>query len=1112
MNTRADNQDTQFYEQLPRSIVEKLTLLTRRIRRIVLLRGLLIVAAAATGLLLALMSIDALVVTYSQGPRLALSLGSLLATLAVAWLALVRPLRRKHTLTAIARSLEIRHPELEERISSAIELLSSPDPAVIKGSATLIAELVRAAELDATAVEPRMEFTLRTAKPYLVAVSAMAGIVALLLLIWPASVARLLVRALVPYANVGNAFASALTVAPGNARIAFGDDLTVTATVRSRGVSRAELRRVGEDGVETVESMGRQPESVPGITVFSMRFASVAEGFRYRVCAGHGVTGYFLVRVDRRPDVERVKLVYEYPAYVGRPPRTEEGMPGDIAAPADTKIKLTAQFNKPVAVAELIVDGEAVGRPEAARAAAPPVKEKEWNMALTWGQAGVWSFKLVDDVGTTNQPTSFKLQATPDAIPTVAIVDPAEKTLKLKPTEIVPISYVARDDFGITAASMFVSIDSGKAIVIDLAPPARDGTNSDLWVGQQDLDLSALDLAQAKSVGVRVGVSDSLPPEMMGPQTGLSETVSIQLDQQAASLSQQAVASQDARIRAALAAARARLVQARGKAPDNAGEAVPKLPELREIRRLAGEAEEILRTVAEEAAGSPFAEISRPTLDIADRYVEPAGKLAELITLSDSAAEQGNSAASMRKDLDDAIAALDDLSKQLDQARENAQRLAELTDLASREEKLAQNAMELAKAKQPASLEEQKKWREAQDEMLKRIADLVKKDPGALDRQMEADQKAAQNLADAAKQLADQQKALADQGQKSESARKQQGDLAKAAEGLKNETGKLAEKMEKMGASPEDAKAKNAAEAQRSMESANASMKAAMDKMAPPQGQPGQPEPPKGAAPPPPAGAQKPNDEQQAAQQQAGQQLQKASDKLSELAKAMEGQMKAGANKAAKPGERKTPAAGAKTPNAGSPAPGKGAGSKGQGEGGGKPGSTPSPGEKKGGPPGPGGEKPGAPGGERPGPGSEAPDSGEALAKAFDKAADAASAESMAQAAPSAAQAAKQLDQLAARAAQKMGMKPGAPSSRRGGPPGQPNGGPPGGEPGQSPDGSGSPGAGEGQGGTVGSWLKAKGTLSGNVRDSSGENASSEYRDLVKSYFTSVAREGDKQK
>ena len=139
--------------QLPQPIADKLQELILRIRRIVLLRGALIVAATAMGLILALMALDASIVLLPPSLQAALSACALLATAAVAWWVLYRPLSKRHTLTAIARVLEIRHPELEERISSAIDLAGSSDPTVVKGSELRIAELVKAAEADALAAK-----------------------------------------------------------------------------------------------------------------------------------------------------------------------------------------------------------------------------------------------------------------------------------------------------------------------------------------------------------------------------------------------------------------------------------------------------------------------------------------------------------------------------------------------------------------------------------------------------------------------------------------------------------------------------------------------------------------------------------------------------------------------------------------------------------------------------------------------------------------------------------------------------------------------------------------------------------------------------------------------
>ena len=105
--------------------------------------------------------------------------------LATAWRSLVRPLMRPLTLTRMARVLETRHPELQERISSAIELLSMGGDAAAAGSDQLIQMLARDAQTDMSGVQARTEFTGRSLKPALVCGSVIAGIFALLFVVWP---------------------------------------------------------------------------------------------------------------------------------------------------------------------------------------------------------------------------------------------------------------------------------------------------------------------------------------------------------------------------------------------------------------------------------------------------------------------------------------------------------------------------------------------------------------------------------------------------------------------------------------------------------------------------------------------------------------------------------------------------------------------------------------------------------------------------------------------------------------------------------------------------------------------------------------------------------------
>ena len=129
MSTLAVSQNE---KNIPRPIVDKLRSVVRRARNVILVRGLLIVCAVALIALLLGMAIDSSILIFSSTIRLAISLTLLGSVFVAAWLFLVRPLSRSFDLTGIARIIEQRHPELEERISSAVELLTSNDASEIR--------------------------------------------------------------------------------------------------------------------------------------------------------------------------------------------------------------------------------------------------------------------------------------------------------------------------------------------------------------------------------------------------------------------------------------------------------------------------------------------------------------------------------------------------------------------------------------------------------------------------------------------------------------------------------------------------------------------------------------------------------------------------------------------------------------------------------------------------------------------------------------------------------------------------------------------------------------------------------------------------------------------
>ncbi|HUG20705.1 MAG TPA: hypothetical protein VMM56_17080, partial [Planctomycetaceae bacterium] len=199
-------------DAVPKPIIDKLREAIRRARMVMAVRGCLAVASVVFITLLIGMGIDASFTIFSTALRAAISCVLLTSILVSVYLFLVRPLAKTFSYTGIARIIESRHPELEERLSSAIELLSSNDADELRGSKVLIEELAKEAVGQIDLVSPQREFNYRTVRPYLITASTAVGTLLLLFAIWPSKTSQLLARIVAPFANIGNVQATDMTV------------------------------------------------------------------------------------------------------------------------------------------------------------------------------------------------------------------------------------------------------------------------------------------------------------------------------------------------------------------------------------------------------------------------------------------------------------------------------------------------------------------------------------------------------------------------------------------------------------------------------------------------------------------------------------------------------------------------------------------------------------------------------------------------------------------------------------------------------------------------------------------------------------------------------------
>lgn len=242
---------------LPPPIAASLKRVRSRVRRIQSIKGGLATGAALVFSLIGVMIIDWAFNIEVAAIRWALSLSAVVITFYVMWRTLFRPLSRKISLTTIARWVETHHPEMEERISTAVELAGRGDA----GSQGLIDEVIREATMDAGKLDPKLELTNRAARTNLWTAAAAVGILAALFACFPKITPVLFARAIAPQTNLGNAYANSIRhLTPDAQVVTAGDSFNIEAAYKARKEQRAVIILTYPDGTEVREQMSEDPE------------------------------------------------------------------------------------------------------------------------------------------------------------------------------------------------------------------------------------------------------------------------------------------------------------------------------------------------------------------------------------------------------------------------------------------------------------------------------------------------------------------------------------------------------------------------------------------------------------------------------------------------------------------------------------------------------------------------------------------------------------------------------------------------------------------------------------------------------------------------------------
>ena len=716
----ANNVQAVHIDQLPPELSATLQRATRRIKSILLLRGLLAVTATILIALLSIIAIDASFVIYSQILRLGLSLIGLCA---VAWVTthhLVRPLLQPYSPAKIAALIEQRHPELEERLSTVVELLSIPETRE-RGSEQLVSLITEAAEADARTVSPKREFTGRTIKPKLIVSGVATSIVILLFAVWPSQLSLLCLRALAPFAALDNLFASQLHVKPGSVTMLVGDPFEVDASIKNALQGQAYLRKKPIDSFwsrETPERMRLLPSleaPVGNERHFRQLFPAVGASFQYRVTCGYALTRYYTVTTVDRPDATIRQVRYTYPQYTGKPERVQTNEFGEIAGVIGTQITIDTHINRPSDLTGTFI------APPVDSAIAPSQHGHLRKQFLINKDSGPqWGILLKDQFGFTNLPAFYPLRAIVDRPPTIIFTQPTKHTVRIAKRGHLSLAYQVTDDFGITNATLHIASDD-KPFSEHLPLRNLQPFDAETWRGGQTIDLKDEQWASSRKIRLQLSVSDERAEPWGGPQIAKSHTLTIEFDDGARTLESQNYKEQAEKIKQSIQDLTEQLKkderqteELRNKLDNKQKLESQDQQKLDAIRNDLAEAEQKVEDAIAENKDSALKPLAEKLENLNKKQISDARKTAEQAQQA-TQQQQAPQIRSLEKKLEDAVKTTEAMKREAEAFAQKLDKLAAIDELATREEALAKDA---PKTDTPSEMND---WKQKQDDIRNRF-------------------------------------------------------------------------------------------------------------------------------------------------------------------------------------------------------------------------------------------------------------------------------------------------------------------------------------------------------------------------------------------------------
>ena len=433
--------------------------LEQRLRFLVVSRGVAIALGVALGATLALVLITnafAFSATSMVWARV-----TLFVALAVALgFALVIPLLQLNRRRAATRA-EAACPEFQERLLTYVERADLNDPML---DLLAMDTLERAPQAPAARVIPH-----KSIFAFATSAGAAGAVLLWLILAGPGFLgygSALLWAGPSKIGPSGGYYS--ITVEPGSKLIRRKSDQMISATLSGFQAPLVKLMARYKSSSKWEEA----PMAPRNGTAYEFLFAALPEPVEYYVEAAGVRSPTYKLDVIDLPSITHIKVVYQFPSWLGIPNQTEDPG-GDLRAVAGTVAELQVQTDRSLknGIVEL-EDGTKIsleGSGNALTVKIPIQKDGAYHFAAV--ESGE-SVRLTDD---------YFIEAKEDQAPSVKITHPGADA-KVSPIEEVTVQVDASDDFALQEMDLHYSVNGAPEKVVNLLPRkgAPSGSGSTL--------------------------------------------------------------------------------------------------------------------------------------------------------------------------------------------------------------------------------------------------------------------------------------------------------------------------------------------------------------------------------------------------------------------------------------------------------------------------------------------------------------------------------------------------------------------------------------------------------------------------------------------------------